>query len=123
MKMNVVTDSDDRTVVVSFTLAKIEDVNGAISVIRGAARAMWPEIAFGDGGDCPGKEPGAATAQGRRTRDWSRPPKPGSVSERIVEAVQRLGTRDPATIADEVVLGTGVAAMLLNNLARGGHLP
>ena len=48
--------------------------------------------------------------------------KPGSFSERVLEAARRLKTHDATAVADDLDLKTQGVAMTLSRLAKGGYL-
>jgi len=58
----------------------------------------------------------------RRAIDRSRPPEPGSVTARVLEACQRLGTSDFNVIADDLDLLSHVAAAAVAKLRKGGFV-
>lgn len=113
MKTTITTDFDAGRVEAALTIESAEDAERAVRAIRAAARGLWPDAVADDA---------PATAAPRTPSDFSKPPKPGSLSARILDEVKRLGTSDAVEIADALDLTTGVAAMTISRLRKGGHI-
>jgi hypothetical protein len=136
MKAVSTIDHAGKTARIEITLERIEDGGDAVNVVTSVAEALWPEIEFVDlPGDPesqnsgPASEPAAeaeapapAVKKARRAIDWSQPPKPGSVTERVLEASRRMGTSDFNALADELDLMTHVAAGAVAKLRKGGFI-
>ena len=117
MKSSIEIDGEQGTITVSFVIARPEDAEHAAVIVRNAAAMVWPE----EIAPRPALLAPPSPAKGGE-RDFSKPPKPGSVSEKILQAAERLGTDDAVAIADDLDLTTGVAAMAIARLKKGGHL-
>jgi hypothetical protein len=94
---------------------------------EGAQGAEGDESPAADGGPIP-ETPRVeafietASPQGPRQFDRSAPPKPGSLSEKVLEACRRLRTVNYKRIRDELEIDGGASARLIAHLQRGGHL-
>ncbi len=118
MKATVEAGNAPERVTIELILDKVEDVGPALELVEGAARMMWPNLVL-----FTEQEPDVVIARPeRKAKDFSKPPKPGSPSARVLEAAKRLGTVDITAIADECDMTNAVAAMAVANLRRGGHL-
>ncbi len=142
MKGSATIDYDAKTVRIDLTLEALEEGGPAIDAIKGACRMLWPDIFFSgvddppEDGDAPAeargggveaalKTPAAAPSAPkppRKRNDFSRPPQPGSPTAQVLDAALRLKSTDATVIADALDLRTGIAAMRLGMLRKGGHL-
>jgi hypothetical protein len=139
MKARSVVVIDPPHVEINLTLEKPADAGAAMETIRNLARACWPAIVFNDESDSSDQrneswleetpplptEAKPTRAEPRRSnskRDYTRPPKEGSLGAKVIEACRRLNTTDFTAIADDLDLKSGTAAALIANLKRGGHL-
>ena len=110
------------TVHIELTLERKEDGAAAIDVVAGACTALWPDIEFDAPGDPQSQNSGPAAKGARKPCDFSKPPRDGSVTARVLEACRRLRTTDFHVVADELDLVEHVAAAAIANLRKGGHL-
>ncbi len=125
MKGQATVDYDRGAVVIELTLEDIAEPGLAIEMVKSVSRALWPDIAFpGEPGFEDDDETPAANAPARphAARDFSKPPKPGSIGSFVLETAKRLGTTDAVKIADALDLKTAVAATTIWRLKKGGHL-
>ena len=148
MKGQTTVDFHARQVRIEVTLEALEDAGAAMEMIRNAARACWPNIMFNDETldedwqahesfatpEAPAPDEHAApngeawvmteTAPGAAPRVYNHanPPKPGSLSEKVLQACRRLNTDDYRQIRDALDIHGGAAARIVAHLKRGGHL-
>lgn len=124
MKATAAIDWAAGTARLEITLERLEDGGEAVDAVKAATRALWPDAVFSGEPDYPDEEGAAAKAETRKRKpmDFSRPPAPGSFGALVLEAARRLKTEDAIAIADDLDRQTGVTAMTLARLRRGGHL-
>ncbi len=122
MKAILTIDHGAGTGHIDLTLERKEDGGAAIDAVAGACTALWPDIEFESPGDPEIGNSGPATKGGRKARDYSKPPRNGSVTARVLEACRRLKTTDFRVVADALDLVDHVAAAAIANLRKGGHL-
>ena len=152
MKGETMIDFDKSTVRVSVVLETMEDAGRAMEMIRNAARACWPDIMFADetldetnqtyesfetphGEEAPASGddepvPEAPEVEGfvrtapppPRAFDHSAAPRPGSLTDKVLQTCRSLNTDDYKQVSDALGIDGGAAARLVANLKRGGHL-
>jgi hypothetical protein len=123
MKAIATIDHDAGTLRIEMTLERKEEGDEAIDIVAGACVALRPDIEFADApGDPEIQNAGPAAKGKRKTADYSKPPRDGSVTARVLEACRRLETTDFRTVADALDLVDHVAASAIANPRKGGHL-
>jgi hypothetical protein len=132
MRGQAAIDYDAKTARLELTLEAIEDGGAAIEAVKGAARALWPDIVFSDEPGFPGEsdelgfeeedEAEAPPRLARKPFDFSSPPAAGTFGWQVLQAAKQAGSVDVAALAAALGADRLRVAQALGKLRKGGHL-
>lgn len=121
MKAQVSFDTGTHEASVTVSFANEEEAAQAVDAVKAAANSLWPGIVFYED-DAPGAQAPAPQKRARKAVDYTRPPAADSLHGRILAFARIHGRCEREEISRQFKIESGVAAMAIARLRKGGHL-